>query len=281
MSRQPPNDNEIISVFRFSGGLSIENTRIGTEIFFVADTKSSRCSDGPVSVPARASFDEWIDLADVKNWIAACDSKHRHHEDCSPVPFNPAVLPRNDKRQLDFRLIDVEAMCIVYAPRKAKYVALSYVWGRTSRTRLTLTSNNEEALTQPMALKSKESIIPPTIRDAITVVRELGERYLWVDSLCLLQDDEWELQECVAIMDLFYEMAAFTIIAADGEDAFAGLEGVPPTKRRTQANPIKEIAPGLKMTAIFDVDTLLRGSTYSSRAWTCVLSSFHFVSYSN
>jgi hypothetical protein len=161
-------------------------------------------------------------------------------------------------------------MCIVYAPRKAKYVALSYVWGRTSKPRLTLTSDNEEALSRPKALEANQSKIPNTIWDAITVARKLGERYLWVDSLCLLQDDQRELQEYVAVMDLFYEMATFTIVAAGGEDAFAGLDGVPPTRRKIHASSVKDIVPGLKMTTVIDVDTLLRKSVYHSRAWTYV-----------
>jgi hypothetical protein len=125
-----------------------------------------------------------------------------------------------------------------------------------------------------MALKN-EPLISNTIRDAITVVSKLGERYMWVENLCLLQDDEWEMRECVAHMDVFYEMATFTIIAAGSEDAFAGLEGVPPTRRLTLTSPVKEIVPGLRMTAIVDVDTLLQVSVYNNRAWTCVFPSFH------
>lgn len=120
-----------------------------------------------------------------------CDNRHRGYEPgCSPMPFSLAILPRTDRGQLDFRLIDIDTMCIVYAPRKAKYVALSYVWGRTSIPRLTLTSHNEEALLRPKGLEANRSKIPNTILDAITVFRKLGERYLWVDSLCLLQDHQ-------------------------------------------------------------------------------------------
>lgn len=62
----------------------------------------------------------------------------------------------------------------------------------------------------------------------------------------------------MALMDLFCEMATFTIVAAGGEDAFAGLDGVPPTRRKIHASPVKDIVPGLKMTTVVDVDTLLR-----------------------
>lgn len=218
---------------------------------------------------ARESFDDWIDFDEVKRWITMCDNRHGYDElGCSPVPFDLAVLPRTDTGQLDFRLIDVDAICIAYAPRNPKYVALSYVWGQTSKPRLTLTSHKEEALSRPRALEANQSKIPNTIWDAIAAVHKLGERYLWVDSLCLLQDDVKELEECVAVMDLFYEMATFTIIAADGEDAFAGFDDVPPIRRKIKASSIEDIVPGLKMTTVIDVDTLLQKSVYNSKAWT-------------
>jgi hypothetical protein len=145
---------------------------------------------------------------------------------------------------------------------------LSYVWGRRNKSRLVLTSGNEENLLEPgaLALFETQASIPNTILDAMLVVRKLRERYLWVDSLCLLQDEVNELQDCVAIMDLFYEMAMLTIVAASG-DAWSGLPGVAPTPRK-ENRVVRDITPGLKMTTIVDMDTLLRRSVYSSRAWT-------------
>lgn len=184
----------------------------------------------------------------------------------TPTRYTEAnTCQRHSTRQLDFRLVDVNDMCIVPAPWKARYIALSYVWGQTGRPHLKLMSFNAEDLSQLMALKSYASEIPYTIRDAITVVRNLGERYLWIDSLCLLQGDDWELQGRMA--DLFYEIAEFTIVAAGNENPFEGLEGVPPTTRRTPSKPIKDIAPGLKLTEVSDVDILLQKSVYRTRAW--------------
>jgi hypothetical protein len=120
---------------------------------------------------------------------------------------------------------------------------------------------------QPRALADAQNLIPNTILDAITVVRKLTERYLWVDSLCLFQDDAVELRECVAIMDLFYEMATLTIVAAGSEDAWTGIQGVEPRPRWINQR-IREIVPGLNMITMLDMDTLLRRSTYSTRAWT-------------
>jgi len=262
----PPTDSTRIDVRYLGGGFCVEGqSPVGSYVCIAAQLAKE------VPYCARAQFPEWIDFNDVHRWISTCEQKHGSGDspECSPVTFNPAVLPRNSKRQLDFRLIDVEAMCIVYAPRQCRYIALSYVWGRRNKSRLVLTGDNEEALMEPgaLALSEARTSIPNTILDAMSVVRKLRERYLWVDSLCLLQDEANELQDCVAVMDLFYEMAVLTIVAASGEDAWSGLPGVAPTPRRIN-RLVKDITPGLKMTTIVDMDTLLRRSVYSSRAWT-------------
>lgn len=216
----------------------------------------------------KEDFDEFIDFRQVRRWISACDQSHGGvGGPCCPTLFSPAMLPRTGGRQLDFRLIDVEKMCIIYAPLQCRYIALSYIWGSREKSRLFLTTRNEDTLMQPGALANARESIPNTILDAISVVDKLQERYLWVDSLCLLQDDADELQECVAMMDLFYEVAILTIVAADGEDAWIGLRGVEPTPRQMR-RPIREIVPGLNMTTFTDLDILLRRSTYSTRAWT-------------
>lgn len=63
------------------------------------------------------------------------------------------------------------------------------------------------------------------VQDAILLVREIGQRYLWVDSLCIVQDStsSWELN--AKSMHLVYGNAHFTICAADG-DATTGLRAV-------------------------------------------------------
>ncbi|MCJ1307672.1 hypothetical protein MMC25_001320 [Agyrium rufum] len=103
----------------------------------------------------------------------------------------------------------------------------------------------------------------------MSVVQKLNERYLWVDSLCLLQDDMDELQACVSIMDLFYEMAMLTIVAAL-DDAWSGIPGIMPTPRSLLASEpmVKKIKQGLSMTTYMDMDVTLRRCVYSSRAWT-------------
>jgi hypothetical protein len=70
----------------------------------------------------------------------------------SSITFNHAILPGSGKRQLDFRLIDAEAMCVVYAPYRCRYITLNHVWGSRNKSRLALTSDDKEALMEPGAL---------------------------------------------------------------------------------------------------------------------------------
>lgn len=74
--------------------------------------------------------------------------------------------------------------------------------------------------------------LPRTIQDAILLVSRLGERYLWIDSLCIVQDStsSWELN--AKSMHLVYGNAHFTICAADGKDAETGLLAVDSTLRK-------------------------------------------------
>jgi len=67
---------------------------------------------------------------------------------------------------------------------KGEYVALSYCWG-----------GNQTFVTTLATLKEKEagfpqSVLPQTLKDAISVTRSLGFRYIWIDALCIIQDSD-------------------------------------------------------------------------------------------
>jgi hypothetical protein len=68
--------------------------------------------------------------------------------------------------------------------------------------------------------------VPLTIANAISVVDLLGERYLWVDALCIVQDDETMKHDQIENMASIFANASITIIANDGEDANHGLRGL-------------------------------------------------------
>ena len=56
--------------------------------------------------------------------------------------------------------------------------------------------------------------IPRTISDAIQLMLHIGKRYLWVDSLCIKQDDENDKKKQLTIMDSIYTNAEFVVVDA-------------------------------------------------------------------
>lgn len=88
------------------------------------------------------------------------------------------------------RVIDTADNCLTMIPWSGTYLSLSYVWPQFDTLRL-LQSNSTE-LHRNGALTSLQHRLPKVIRDAMSVVRDVGERYLWVDALCITQDDPSE-----------------------------------------------------------------------------------------
>jgi Heterokaryon incompatibility protein (HET) len=80
-------------------------------------------------------------------------------------------------------------------------------------------------------------ILPKTVQHAIELVKALGERFLWIDALCLIQNDTVAMWRGIEAMDLIYEKAALCIIAASGDNANAGLPGVRKSTRLITHHP--------------------------------------------
>ena len=95
-------------------------------------------------------------------------------------------------------------------------MTLSHCWG-TSR-RLMATKETLKDLQGGVAVSS----LPETFRDAIVITRRLGIRYLWIDYLCIIQDDpqDWE-REASKMADV-YRNSYLTISAAASADSSSG-----------------------------------------------------------
>ncbi|KAE8448913.1 hypothetical protein EG329_008709 [Mollisiaceae sp. DMI_Dod_QoI] len=199
------------------------------------------------------------DLDLFAHWITLC--RTLHGEKCGQ-----SVWPPNVSQTLESLLvIDVERMCIVDAPNNCRYVALSYCWG-TAPMLKHLLANSTTMRTEGVLANS---IAPATIRDAITLVKGVRERYLWVDALCIVQDDPAIQQKQLAQMGLIYSLATFTIVAAAGIDANAGLPGVQPGTRDIDQSLI-HIGKNALLTVVDGDDYYggVKASKWVTRAWT-------------
>ncbi|KKP06993.1 serine/threonine protein kinase [Trichoderma harzianum] len=108
------------------------------------------------------------------------------------------------------------------------YVALSHCWGKLKKEdRFCTYARNIDALKMNIPYKA----LPKTFQDAVTVTRALGVPYLWIDSLCIIQEDEkdWELE--ATRMEEVFSFAYCTIAASRGTSSLSGFLG----KRKPRA----------------------------------------------
>lgn len=107
------------------------------------------------------------------------------------------------------------------------YVALSHCWGKSQILKTEHDSLNLRKRGIPW------DIIPRTFQDAITFVRHLGLRYLWIDSLCIIQDDSADWERESARMASIYMNSVLTIAATKSADSEGGCFSVVPENGRT------------------------------------------------
>ncbi|KAJ2981281.1 hypothetical protein NUW58_g6727 [Xylaria curta] len=206
---------------------------------------------------AKVSSSNQIDFEMVKNWLRTCEGEHKK---CVPNegPFNVDLS--------FFRCIDVEDMCITPVPITSQYVALSYKWGECKP--FLLLKPNKDDLFAKDGLRRNWDLVPKTIRDAIDFVRSVDCRYVWVDQLCLIQDDDDDRGTGISAMDLVYEQAYFTIIAGSGTDADSGLPGVKEGTRSSSQQVTSEVLPGVSLVLRHTMQDIVSQSEYHQRGWT-------------
>jgi hypothetical protein len=149
----------------------------------------------------------------ARSWIHTCLTDHSRCRSLNPIGFVPRRLI-----QLQGESIDNMHMNLLIANEgmNPAYAALSYCWG--GHQALTLTQTNLAAMCKEIQIAS----LSQTIQDAVAVVYRLGIRFLWVDSLCILQDSHCDKDEQIAAMDRVYQCALITIAAASARGSAEG-----------------------------------------------------------
>ncbi|KAM0718327.1 hypothetical protein Q7P37_006659 [Cladosporium fusiforme] len=165
----------------------------------------------------------------------------------------------------ELRVIDVSELCIRMLPQGSSYVALSYCWSKGKYTTLTLSNYN--ALAKPQGLLRAN--LAPTIVDAIHAAKELAQDYIWIDSLCIIQDDPISKAVELARMDDIYRAALLTIVGAaahlDGTDP--GLPGIKSCQKRGDSAILDIRGLRFRQSAPTLWDAL-QETRWHSRAWT-------------
>ncbi|OAP57213.1 hypothetical protein AYL99_07951 [Fonsecaea erecta] len=197
-------------------------------------------SVGPHSV---GLVGDYVDFAFVRSWIERGGMTNNRDWNGLSLKDNPL-----------FKLIDCTTRRIVKPPEGCPFATLSYVWGRSDES-----VPDGEQLPQQL---------PRVIEDALTVAKQVGIPYLWVDRYCISQTNLEEKAAQIKKMDPIYSSASFTIFAAAGDGADHGLPGVS-RKRNADRQPRAQIDHKHLLTwTMPDGPALVLKSRWNTRAWT-------------
>lgn len=213
------------------------------------------CCSNP---PRLCHISSQINLDTVRNWLQECNANHRcgeqqdgHHE------INEDSYPSI--------LIDVKGKNLVIQKQTIqRYCSLSYVYGNANPFHTT--RQNLSALLEPGALNDPEFLPPATIRDAMTIVEGIGEKYLWVDSLCIVHDQDDLFHNAIESMGAYYRNSVVTIAVASNLAASEHIPGIRPETRHPL--PWIEVYGTQIYACPVPLHLELEGSKYESRGWT-------------
>ncbi|KAK2758321.1 hypothetical protein FQN54_004167 [Arachnomyces sp. PD_36] len=226
------------------------------------DGGESSEKDGPVSAcqlcdilhgePGRRltilpEINSWIYFELLSWWLDKCHEDHRDRHLMPSKSRGPARLSRS--RGTTARMPPAPARLIYVGERGQErlvegessdkiYIALSHRWGPKTWLARTTLGNVEER-----KLRINPDTFPQTFQDAIATTRRLGLQYLWIDSLCIVQDNDDELAMECSRMELIFSQA-YSVIAAtspystyNGFLSRHGMEGKPLTLPNGQEVP--------------------------------------------
>ena len=201
------------------------------------------------------------DVSWIKEALRACSEKSPTKDPRSRD--NPGML-----------LIDIQKMRLTKGNHNMTYLALSYVWGECEQ--FVTTKSNIKLLMEAGGLDRFADKIPRTVKDAMAFCSLLEERYLWVDTLCIVQDDESGKAAQISCMDIVYGSASLVIAAAYGNNAASGLPGISGFERTTCSGLTAVDASGTITLRHKFVDPLMwpfdnskvSKSVWNTRGWT-------------
>ncbi|TVY14481.1 hypothetical protein LARI1_G007360 [Lachnellula arida] len=151
----------------------------------------------------------------IQEWLDVCE---RQHPNCQSAEIGLSTRSLD----LDTQELDVVQLVGMQDIEKTsgliRYAALSHCWGSGSLLCKT-TKLNSAVHRKGIQTKS----LPRTFQDAIRITITLGIRYLWIDALCIIQDDadDWSIE--AAKMAQVYQGSYITLAATSAQDGNGGL----------------------------------------------------------
>jgi hypothetical protein len=152
----------------------------------------------------------------ILEWVNECTARHTTCQNRSPVTrqqWPTRLIAVGDSNSTNIRLCDTSALnCSALV-----YITLSHCWGQLVPKQL-LTENYSTYL-EAIDLND----LPKTFRDAVEVARKLEVPYLWIDSLCIVQNSAIDWASESSKMNDVYNNSYLNLAAAASLDANGGL----------------------------------------------------------
>lgn len=184
----------------------------------------------------------------IRKWLLRCGK----HKKCSTETTKRAAHPDG------FCLFDITALKVVNASGHQPYIALSYPWSHIDPF--------EMKRDEPYSLDD----LPRVLQDVIGLVKslEFGVNHIWMDRLCINQDNHDQKAANISAMGDIYGAAFATIVLAAPsrqylEQGIFGLSAPRPPYQRIETIGNIKVAttyPTLEMT--------IATSEWNTRAWT-------------
>ena len=157
----------------------------------------------------------------LSEWLHRCDTSHNCTQSAKNIghdlKFSPTrLIDVSIDQDADLvRLIDCKSLDSI--PR---YLTLSHSWGSSEvMMTLQLTRQNSSSLKKHISLVQ----LPKTFADTVLVARYLQIRYIWIDSLCIIQDDKQDWKAEAAKMWQVYANAYVNVAATSSSNSSQGL----------------------------------------------------------
>lgn len=169
--------------------------------------------------------DENINFLLINDWLSNCRLNHKNCNNATKdfLPTRLLDLEAFDKRLHSFE-DDIKLVCSVsfhsHSPKSVPdYVTLSHCWGPPEKRPVITTHANLVSRMERISFTE----LPRTFQDAVVLARRLGQRYLWIDSLCIIQDDEGDWANEASMMSEVYTQSYCTLAALSSADSTEGL----------------------------------------------------------
>ncbi|EMD93600.1 hypothetical protein COCC4DRAFT_191399 [Bipolaris maydis ATCC 48331] len=156
----------------------------------------------------------WDELTLMRTWLSNCATKHPKCKQIASQGSPKRVLDvRAFANSNDIRLVDWQSV-----PTTAKYVTLSHCWGPVNQRPIC----TSKATLSDRMLRIQFKDLSMTFQDAVKICRDLDQQYLWIDSLCIIQDDREDWSQQAGAMASIYGGSFVTLAALSSADSTQG-----------------------------------------------------------